>query len=116
MIKDKFMTLGCVEVGRFINDEKARDNHHKLLLKGKVIPSNIIMNCKFIDPKSKSILNLQLCGLKGDFIETVLGNKKKYIAYQPLNKLLAPPYCHNRNVINTFLRQLVYTVGIIYKI
>ncbi|KAI8884990.1 hypothetical protein K501DRAFT_271211 [Backusella circina FSU 941] len=108
MIKDKFMTLSCVEVGRFVNDKKVRNDHHMLLLEGKVIINNIIKNFQFIDPKSIYILNLQICGMKGDFIETILGNKKEYIAHLPLNRLRAPLYCNDDSAIRTFLRKLVY--------
>lgn len=84
------MTLSCIEVGRSVTDEKVRGDHHKLLLKGKCIINNTIKNFPFIDPKSISAFNLQICGMKGDFIETILGNKKEYVAHRPLNRLRAP--------------------------
>ncbi|KAI8380083.1 hypothetical protein BD560DRAFT_22263 [Blakeslea trispora] len=107
-IKGKFMTLSCVEIGRFVNDAKVRDDHHKLLLEGKVIINNIIKNFPFIDPNCIAIFNLQICGMKGDFIETILCNKKKYIAHRPLDRLRAPLHRNNNKIIDTFLRQLMY--------
>ncbi|KAI9470030.1 MAG: hypothetical protein EXX96DRAFT_389090 [Benjaminiella poitrasii] len=108
IIKDEFMTLSCVEVGRFVNNAKVRDDHHKLLLEGKNIINNIIKKFQFIDPKCIPIFNLQICGMKGDFIEIILGNKKEYIAHRPLNRLRVPLFCHDHKVIDTFLRQLTY--------
>ncbi|KAI8356752.1 hypothetical protein EDC96DRAFT_609499 [Choanephora cucurbitarum] len=78
-----------------------------LLLEGKVIINNIIKNFPFIDPNCIAIFNLQICGMKGDFIEIILGNKKKYITHRPLDRLRAPLHRNNK-IIDTFLRQLMY--------
>lgn len=98
-INGKFMTLSCVEVGRFVNDAKVRDGHLKLLLEGKAIIDNIMKKLQFIDPKRVPICNLQICGMKGDFVEAVLGNKKKCTAHRPLNRLRAPLNCNNDKTI-----------------
>lgn len=46
--------------------------------------------------------------MKGDFVETILGNKKSYVSHRPLNRLRSPLTCDNRDNVSTFLRQLFY--------
>ncbi|GAA5815676.1 hypothetical protein MFLAVUS_009189 [Mucor flavus] len=51
-LKGKFFTLSCIVVGKFVEPEKVREDHHKLLLEGNTIINNIIKEFKFIDPRS----------------------------------------------------------------
>lgn len=65
-LKGKFVTLSCIEVGKFVEPDKVRDDHHKLLSEGKTIVNNIIEEFKFSDPGSILILGIQICGVKAD--------------------------------------------------
>ncbi|KAI8052761.1 hypothetical protein BDF21DRAFT_326238, partial [Thamnidium elegans] len=97
-----------IEVGKFVEPGKVRDDHHKLLLEEKTIINNIIKEFSYIHPMSIPILGLQICGIKGDFIETILGNKKSYVSHRPLNRLRSPLHCDDIDTTITFLRQLCY--------
>ncbi|KAI9268570.1 hypothetical protein EDC94DRAFT_557285 [Helicostylum pulchrum] len=107
-VKEKFVTISCIEVGKFVESNKVRDDHHKLLLEGKTIINNIIKEFKFIDPKSIPVLGVQICGIKGDLVEIILASKKLYVAHRPLKRLRVPLNCNDSDSANTFLRQLLY--------
>ncbi|GAA5803728.1 hypothetical protein HPULCUR_009212 [Helicostylum pulchrum] len=107
-VKEKFVTISCIEVGKFVEPDKVRDDHHKLLLEGKTIINNIIKEFKFIDPKVIPVLGVQICGIKGDLVEIILASKKSYVAHRPLERLRVPLNCNDSDSANTFLRQLLY--------
>ncbi|KAI9268573.1 hypothetical protein EDC94DRAFT_491724, partial [Helicostylum pulchrum] len=103
-VKEKFVTINCIEVGKFVEPDKVRDDHYKLLLEGKTIINNIIKEFKFIDPKVIPVLGVQICGIKGDLVEIILASKKSYVAHRPLERLCAPLNCDNSDIFIEYLR------------
>lgn len=55
----------------------------------------------------KALLTIQFT-LSSWLIETILGDKKKYIAHRPPDRLRAPLHYNNDQTVDTFLRQLVF--------
>lgn len=107
-IKNHFIDVSNVEVGRSANNTKVKDDHNKLLIEAKTIINSIIKKYSFIHPNSIPIPSLQICGLKGDLLTTTLQTKKKYISSRSVERIRTPLSPNDADATINYMKHLIH--------
>ncbi|KAL0135324.1 hypothetical protein V8B55DRAFT_1568739 [Mucor lusitanicus] len=103
IINSKFVDIANIEVGKKPTDLKIKEDHVKLILEAKSIVSRIISQFQFISPPSIEVSSLQICGFKGDLLQSTM----QFVTQRSVDRIRLPLSTNNSQVMASFLQRLL---------
>ncbi|KAI7894582.1 uncharacterized protein EV154DRAFT_578189 [Mucor mucedo] len=107
IINQRFIDIANIEVGRKATTTKVKDDHFKPLLEAKTIIQKEISSFSFIYPPSFTVTSFQICGIKGDLLQTSLGSPSNFTTHRISKRIRIPLSPDDSEKLTLLLQQLM---------